>query len=160
MQTPRLMAVLAHPDDECLGMGGTLAKYASEGADVFLLTATRGDSGRYRGYRPSDPQHPGSTALANIREAELRAAASALGVREVSLLDYHDQHLDLANQREVITAIVEHLRRVQPDVVVTFGPEGAYGHPDHIAISQFTTAAIIAAADPAFVVDNVGARMP
>src|SRR5215831_12072264 len=160
MQTPRLMAVLAHPDDECLGMGGTLAKYASEGADVFLLTATRGDGGRYRGYRPSDPQHPGSTALANIREAELRAAASALGVSEVSLLDYHDQHLDLANQREVITAIVGHLRRVQPDVVITFGPDGAYGHPDHIAISQFTTAAIFAAAFPAFLHTGIDAARP
>jgi LmbE family N-acetylglucosaminyl deacetylase len=144
------MAVLAHPDDESLGVGGTLAKYASEGADVFLLTATRGDSGRYRGHRLGDPEHPGSLALADIREAELRAAASALGIREVSLLDYHDQQLDRANPREVITSIVQHLRRVQPDVVVTFGPDGAYGHPDHIAISQFTTAAIIAAASPAF----------
>ena len=79
MLTPRLMAVLAHPDDESLGVGGTLAKYASEGVDVFLLTATRGDSGRYRGHRPDDHQHPGPLALAKIREAELRAAASALG---------------------------------------------------------------------------------
>ena len=96
---PRLMAVLAHPDDESLGVGGTLAKYASEGVDVFLLTATRGDGGRYRGHRPDDPQHPGPLALAKIREAELRAAASVLGVREVSLLDYHDQHLDRADPR-------------------------------------------------------------
>jgi len=152
--------VVAHPDDECLGMGGTLAKYASEGVDVFLLTATRGDSGRYRGYRPGDPQHPGASALANIREAELRAAASALGIREVSLLDYHDQHLDVANPREVVTAIAEHLRRVQPDVVITFGPDGAYGHPDHIAICQFTTAAIIAAAFPAFPVTGTDAARP
>src|SRR5262249_62066351 len=129
MQTPRLMAVLAHPDDESLGVGGTLAKYASEGADVFLLTATRGDSGRYRGHRPGDPKHPGSSALANIREAELRAAASALGVREVSLLDYHDQHLDLANPSEVITAIVEHLRRGQPHLVLPFLPHGRYRRP-------------------------------
>ena len=63
------MAVLAHPDDESLGVGGTLAKYASEGVDVFLLTATRGDSGRFRGYPLNDPQHPGPLALANIREA-------------------------------------------------------------------------------------------
>src|SRR5712672_1807085 len=150
MHTPRLMTVLAHPDDECLGVGGTLAKYASEGVDVFLLTATRGDRGRYRGYPPGDPQHPGSSSLANIREAELRAAASELGIREVSLLDYQDQQLDRANPREVITAIVQHLRRVQPDVVITFGLDGAYGHPDHIAISQFTTAATTAAAFPAF----------
>jgi len=150
MQAPRLMAVLGHPDDECLGVGGTLAKYASEGVDVFLLTATRGDKGRYRGHRPDDQRHPGPSALARIREAELRAAASALGVREVSVLDYRDQDLDRANAREAVAVIAGHLRRVRPDVVVTFGPDGAYGHPDHIAVSQFTTAAVVAAADPAF----------
>jgi LmbE family N-acetylglucosaminyl deacetylase len=154
------MAVLAHPDDESLGVGGTLAKYASEGVEVYLLTATRGDSGRYRGYRLDDHQHPGPLALANIREGELRAAASVLGVREVSILNYHDQHLDHANPREAIAAIVRQMRRVQPDVVVTFGPDGAYGHPDHIAISQFTTAAIIAAADPAFSCEGIEASQP
>jgi LmbE family N-acetylglucosaminyl deacetylase len=154
------MAVLAHPDDESLGVGGTLAKYASEGVDVFLLTATRGDSGRFRGFRLDDHQHPGPVALANIREGELRAAASALGVREVSILNYQDQHLDRANPREAVAAIVGHMRRVQPDVVVTFGPDGAYGHPDHIAISQFTTAAIVAAADPAFSCDEIEAVQP
>ena len=150
MPVPRLMAVLAHPDDESLGVGGTLAKYASEGVDVFLLTATRGDAGRYCGHRPGHPQHPGASALVKIREAELRAAASTLGIHEVSLLDYHDQQLDRANPREAIASIVQHLRRIQPDVVITFGPDGAYGHPDHIAISQFTTAAIVAAASPGF----------
>jgi len=150
------MAVLAHPDDESLGVGGTLAKYASEGVEVVLLTATRGDGGRYRGHPPGDPHHPGAVALAAIREAELRAAASALGVHEVSLLDYHDQQLDRANPREAIAGVARHLRRVRPDVVVTFGPDGAYGHPDHVAISQFTTAAIVAAADPVFAVDDAG----
>ena len=143
------MAVLAHPDDESLGVGGTLAKYASEGIDVFLLTATRGDSGRFRGHRSDDHRHPGSVALAKIREAELRAAASVLGVRDVSFLDYHDQQVDRANPREACEHIASHLRRVRPDVVVTFGPDGAYGHPDHIAISQFTTAAIVTAASSA-----------
>jgi len=160
MQTPTLMAVLAHPDDESLGVGGTLARYASEGVGVFLLTATRGDSGRYHGHRPDDPRHPGAMALANIREAELRAAASVLGVKDVSLLDYHDQHLDRADPREAVAAIVGHLRRVRPDVVLTFGPDGAYGHPDHIAVSQFTTAAIVAAADPAFAFDGREAAEP
>jgi LmbE family N-acetylglucosaminyl deacetylase len=149
------MAVLAHPDDESLGFGGTLAKYASEGVDVFLLTATRGDGGQYRGHRAGDPQHPGPQVLATIRETELRAAASALGVREVSLLDYHDLHLDQANPCHVVADIAGHLRRVRPDVVVTFGPDGAYGHPDHIAICQFTTAAVVAAADPTFACDGV-----
>jgi len=151
------MAVLAHPDDESLGVGGALAKYASEGVDVFLLTATRGDSGRYRGLRADDHQHPGASALATIREAELRAAASVLGVRDVSILDYHDQRLDRADPRQAVADIAGHLRRVRPNVVVTFGPDGAYGHPDHIAISQFTTAAIVAAADAAFVCNGVGA---
>jgi LmbE family N-acetylglucosaminyl deacetylase len=145
------MAVLAHPDDEALGLGGTLAKYASEGVEVYLVTATRGESGRYRGHGADASEHPGPVALAKIREAELRAAASALGVHDVSLLDYHDQQVDRANPRQAVAEIVGHLRRVRPEVVVTFGPEGGYGHPDHIAISQFTTAAIVAAADSAFV---------
>jgi LmbE family N-acetylglucosaminyl deacetylase len=150
MPASRLMAVLAHPDDESLGFGGTLAKYASEGVEVSLLTATRGDGGRYRGHRSGDPQHPGSAALAIIREKELRAAAAVLGIREVSVLDYHDQKLDVANPREAIAGIAGHLRRVRPDVVVTFGPDGAYGHPDHVAVSQLVTAAIVEAAKPAF----------
>jgi LmbE family N-acetylglucosaminyl deacetylase len=160
MQNPRLMAVLAHPDDESLGVGGTLAKYASEGVEVFLVTATRGDRGRYRGFPPGDPQHPGHSALAEIREEELRAAASALGVREVFVLDYQDQHLDSANPREVVAAIVQHIRRIKPDVIVTFAPDGAYGHPDHVAISQFTTSAIVAAADSAFSFNGSQAMQP
>jgi LmbE family N-acetylglucosaminyl deacetylase len=158
----RLLAVLAHPDDESLGMGGTLAKYAAEGVDVFLVTATRGDGGRFHGHRGDDGRHPGPLALGNIRETELRAAATVLGVSEVSLLDYHDQQLDRADSREAVGRIATHLRRIRPDVVVTFGPDGAYGHPDHIAISQFTTAAIVAAADAAFVAesDGTGAACP
>jgi LmbE family N-acetylglucosaminyl deacetylase len=154
-----LMAVLAHPDDESLGVGGTLAKYAAEGVDVALVTATRGDGGRFRGHPRGDERHPGPKALADIREAELRAAAATLGVREVSLLDYHDQHLDRADPREAVWRIATHLRRFRPDVVVTFGPDGAYGHPDHVAISQFTTAAIVAAADTAFGGESDGAAV-
>jgi LmbE family N-acetylglucosaminyl deacetylase len=160
MRTARLMAVLAHPDDESLGVGGTLAKYAAEGVDVFLLTATRGEGGRFRGHRPDEREHPGASALATIRETELRAAASVLGLREVALLDYKDTHLDRANPQEAVAAIVRHLRRVRPDVVVTFGPDGAYGHPDHIAICQLTTAAIVAAANPAFPPDVAEAGGP
>ena len=150
----RLMAVLAHPDDESLGFGGTLARYASEGADVFLVTATRGDAGRFRGYRVGEREHPGPEALARIREAELRSAAEALGVRDVALLGYPDGRLDVADPREATLRIVGQLRRHRPEVVVTFGPDGAYGHPDHIAIAQLTTAAIMAAADSQFVSDG------
>ena len=159
-QPRRLMAVLAHPDDESLGFGGTLAKYASDGVEVFLLTATRGDAGRYRGLPHSDPQHPGRSALGQIREAELRAAASALGIREVSLLDHQDGQLDAANPREIIGQIALALKRVRPDVVVTFGPDGAYGHPDHVAISQFTTAAIVVAAEAGFTSNDRAAQAP
>jgi LmbE family N-acetylglucosaminyl deacetylase len=154
------MAILAHPDDESLGCGGTLAKYASEGVETFVLTATRGDSGRYRGYPPGDPRHPGRSKLASIRETELQAAARVLGIHEVSWLDYRDQELDRADPREIITGIAGHLRRVRPDVVLTFAPDGAYGHPDHIAISQFTAAAIVAAADPAARCDGAGNPPP
>jgi LmbE family N-acetylglucosaminyl deacetylase len=124
--------------------------------EVFLLTATRGESGRYRGAPPGDAEHPGTTALASIREAELHQAAAVLGLHDVSLLDYPDRGLDRVDPREAIPRIAQHLRRVRPDVVVTFGPDGAYGHPDHIAISQLTTAAIVAAADPA----SAGAAAP
>jgi LmbE family N-acetylglucosaminyl deacetylase len=143
----KLMGVFAHPDDESLGAGGTLAKYASEGVDVAIVTATRGDAGRFHGRRLGDPQHPGPAELARIREDELREAASALGVRDVSCLDYRDQALDRADPRQAVADIAWHVRRQRPDVVITFGPDGAYGHPDHIAISQFTTAALVAAAD-------------
>jgi LmbE family N-acetylglucosaminyl deacetylase len=143
--TLRLMAVLAHPDDESLGFGGTLARYAAEGVEVSLVTATRGEAGRYRGIPPGEG-HPGAAELGRIREAELRAAAAVLGVRDLALLDYRDQELDRADPREAIGRIVTHLRRVKPHVVLTFGPDGAYGHPDHVAICQFTTAAIVEAA--------------
>ncbi len=154
-----MLAVLAHPDDESLGAGGTLAKYSAEGVEVSLLTATLGQSGRYRGHPRDDPEHPGALELGRIREIVLRAAASVLGVRNVRLLGYHDQDLDQANPREVTARIAGHLRRIRPDVVVTFGPDGAYGHPDHVAISQFTTAATVAAADSAFVCDGVEADL-
>ena len=138
----RLMAVLAHPDDESLGFGGTLARYAAEGVETTLVTATRGERGRHG----VGELHPGLDALGAIRETELRAAARELGLREVHLLGYRDQELDRADPREATGRIAAHLRRARPHVVITFGPEGAYGHPDHIAICQFTTAAVLAAA--------------
>jgi len=146
----RLMAVTAHPDDETLGFGGALARYADEGVETHLVTATRGQAGRYFGHAQGTPEHPGQAALAAIREKELRSAASALGIRHVHLLDYRDQELDRAPVQEAVAAIAAHIRRVRPQVVLTFAPDGAYGHPDHIAISQLATAAIVAAADSGF----------
>ncbi|HXK62156.1 MAG TPA: PIG-L family deacetylase [Acidobacteriota bacterium] len=139
----RLMAVLAHPDDESLGVGGTLAKYAAEGVETYLLCATRGERGRFG----NAEVRPAPEVVGRVREAELRAAARELNLKEVHFLDYIDKDLDKADPGEAIGRIVAHLRRVKPQVVVTFAPDGGYGHPDHIAISQFTAAAIVAAAD-------------
>lgn len=140
----KLMCVLAHPDDETLGAGGTLARYAAEGVETYLVTATRGE----RGWFGPAEEYPGLEALGKLRETELRQAAEILGLREVVFLDYIDGDLDQADPQEATAQIAMHLRRVKPDVVVTFDPFGVYGHPDHVAICQFTAAAVSQAADP------------
>jgi LmbE family N-acetylglucosaminyl deacetylase len=147
----RLMCVLAHPDDESLGTGGTLATYAAQGVETFVVTATRGERGRFGdgGERPA-PEVVGAT-----REAELRAAATELGVREVVMLGFPDGALDSVDTSVAQLAIAVQLRRIRPHVVITFGAEGAYGHPDHVAISQLTTAAIVRASDAEFSVSKL-----
>lgn len=139
------MGVFAHPDDETLGVGGVFARYAAEGIRTSLVTATRGDRGRFRGVRHGEGEHPGPERLAALREQELRAAARVLGIGDLTLLDYGDGRLDEADPVEAVGRIATEIRRVRPDVVLTFGPEGAYGHPDHIAICQLATAAVVAA---------------
>lgn len=142
----RLLAVFAHPDDESLGVGGTLARYAAEGVQTHLITATRGERGRYffNEDRPPDEE------VGREREQELRAAARELGVHDVQILGYGDGALDRAPLDEVLQRLVTRVRTVRPQVVITFGFDGAYGHPDHIAISQLTTAAIVASADGSY----------
>ena len=139
------MAVLAHPDDESLGFGGTLARYASEGVDVSLLTATRGDAGRYRGHPPDARGHPGArcpggdprarAACGSRRAGRPRLCCSTIrtssSIRRTAEVD----------RRHRATNPARPARR-RADVRA----DGAYGHPDHIAVSQFTTAAIVAAA--------------
>jgi LmbE family N-acetylglucosaminyl deacetylase len=153
-QALKLMAVLAHPDDESLGFGGTLAKYAAEAVETYLVTATRGERGRFG----SNGERRDPAEVGRVREAELRAAAAILGIREVSILGHADGAVDQLDAAIAIRGIVGHIRRVRPQVVITFGPEGAYGHPDHIAISQFTTAAIVCAGDPGYLVDSLPAH--
>ena len=141
----RLACVTAHPDDESLGFGGTLARYATEGIEVSLVTATRGEGGRYGdGSQP----HPGPEELGRIREAELRAAAEALGVRHVRFLGYRDGALDAADPVDAARRIAVCLRELRPHVLLTFDPFGVYGHPDHIAISQLAIAGAMRAAAP------------
>jgi LmbE family N-acetylglucosaminyl deacetylase len=142
----KLMCILAHPDDESLGTGGALAKYAAEGVETYLICATRGEYG----WTGHEEAYPGPQALGRIREAELQAAAKILGLKEVIFLDYLDGQVDGVEPAGAIEQLVTHLRRIRPQVVLTFDPYGAYGHPDHIAICQFATAAVMAAAGPGY----------
>jgi LmbE family N-acetylglucosaminyl deacetylase len=144
--TLKLMCILAHPDDESFGMGGTLAKYAKEGVETYLVTATRGERGRFG----EAVVRPALDVVGKVREAELRAAGTELGIREIHFLDYIDKDLDRADPREAQRKIVQLIRSIKPHVALTFAPDGAYGHPDHIAISQLATAAVVAAADPSY----------
>lgn len=143
---PRLMCVLAHPDDESLCVGGTLARYAAQGVEISLVVATRGE----RGWRGAQQDNPGLLRLGEIREAEVRAAARVLGVTGLHFLDYLDGDVSTAPFDDLVTKIAAQVRHFRPDVVITFDPHGMYGHPDHLAISQATTNALWRAADPAF----------
>lgn len=140
----RLLCVLAHPDDEALGAGGILARYAAEGIETHLITATLGERGRI------GKERPGAEVAAPIRRRELERAAAILGVSHFELLGYRDGELDRVDPAEVTARLAAQVRQIRPDVVVTFGADGAYGHVDHVAISQWTGAALMAAADPSF----------
>lgn len=145
-ETLRLLAVFAHPDDESMGMGGTLAKYSAEGVETHLVCASRGE----KGWFGPDEQDPGPEQLGQIRTRELENAVRQLGMKSLHFLGYLDGEVDKANPAAVICRIVTRIRLIQPQVVVTFPPDGNYGHPDHIAIGQFTNAAIVCAADSTY----------
>ena len=138
--------IFAHPDDESMGMGGTLAKYAAEGVETYYVCGTRGE----RGWFGLEEHYPGPHALGEIRARELENAVRELGVQGLSFLDYIDGALDQADPGEAIGKIAAHIRRVRPQVVVTFPPDGNYGHPDHIAVGQLTCAAVVCAADSTY----------
>ncbi|HMD81376.1 MAG TPA: PIG-L deacetylase family protein [Anaerolineales bacterium] len=142
----KLLAIFPHPDDETLGLGSTLARYSSEGVETYLVCATRGE----RGWFDSEGPNSGLEGVAQIREAELSCAAEHLGLRQVSYLDTIDGDVDQANPDEMIRKLVRHIRHIQPHVVVTFSPDGNYGHPDHIALSQLTMGALVCAADETY----------
>lgn len=143
MEPLKLLVIFAHPDDESMGMGATLAKYAAEGVETHLICASRGE----RGWGGAEEQNPGLEQLGKIRTMELERAVALLGMKSLSFLGYIDGEVDRAHHAEAIGRIVTHIRRIRPQVVVTFPHDGIYGHPDHIAIGQFATAAIVCAAD-------------
>jgi N-acetylglucosamine malate deacetylase 2 len=138
-----LLLVFAHPDDETFLTGGTACKYSSEGTEVVLVTATRGESGK-----PGDPPLCAPADLARVREAELRRAAATLGIGKIHMLGYHDRELAAAAPDQVREQLVTLVRFYRPEVVVSFDPNGGNLHPDHVAISRFASDAVAAAADP------------
>jgi LmbE family N-acetylglucosaminyl deacetylase len=138
-----LLFSFAHPDDESFSGSGTAMKYKDEGARIVLVTATRGERGS-----PGTPPLCAPEDLGACREAERRDAARIIGFDELHFLDYRDQELANAPADDVRRALVGHIRRLRPDIVFTFDPEGVNRHPDHVAISRFTTDALAAAADP------------
>lgn len=158
-----LLAVFAHPDDESLACGGLLAWCAELGARVSILCATRGEMGWRAGREPG-----------RVRTNELEAAARVLGVSDVVVLDYEDGMLPWTDTARLEADIRDAAIRLCPDVVITFGDDGLYWHPDHIAIHERTTAAVAALGDAApalyyvtlapgrmrAVIDTVAARIP
>lgn len=142
--TKRMLFLLAHPDDETFGPGGTIARYASEGADVFLATATRGEAGMV-----GDPPVADRDRLGEVRAAELVKAAGILGARGVAFLGFADGRLAATPRERIVEKAVEVVRRVRPHVLVGFGPEGVSRHPDHVVMSAVASEAFDAAADPA-----------
>ena len=152
-----ILAVLAHPDDESFGMGGTLAKYAASGVDVHLICATRGEAGEV------DPEYlEGYSSISDLRVDELNCAVTELGIEPVRMLDYrdsgmigsadnkHPQALINAPLDQVAGEIADVIREVKPQVVLTFDPIGGYRHPDHIFIHEAATKAFDMAGDPAY----------
>jgi LmbE family N-acetylglucosaminyl deacetylase len=162
----RLLAVVAHPDDETFGVGGTLALYVRRGVEVRVICATRGEVGS------PPPDWTGYSSVGAWREAELRCAAQVLGLAEVHFLGYrdsgmpgspdngHPQALAAAPVSAVAGGIAGYIRQYRPQVVITFDPFGGYGHPDHIAVHRATVEAFRLAGDPAFAVNGPPAFAP
>jgi len=151
-----LLAFHAHPDDESLSMGGTLARYAAAGERVVVATATRGEAGEIHNH---DAPESLRESLGEVREAELRAACAILGVSAVELLGYRDSGMEgtpdnghpdafcRAGFLEAVGRLVRLIRRHRPEVVTAYDPFGGYGHPDHIQVHRVGTAAYFGAAD-------------
>jgi LmbE family N-acetylglucosaminyl deacetylase len=135
----KVLAIAAHPDDE-LFTAGMLAKYASEGHDVYILWTTRGEGGS-----PGKPPVCQQSDLGIFREQEARASGASLGAREVFFLPYIDPLWDAVNKRgfhidapleEFSAALWGVITRLRPQVILTHGSNGEYGHPQHIYTHQ------------------------
>lgn len=130
-----VLGVWAHPDDEAYLSAGLMARTIRSGGRVVCRHATRGEQGT------ADPQAWPPDRLAAHRTSELAASLAALGVAEHAFLGYRDGECAEVPLAEVVPPLVELMRQVRPDYVVTFGPDGITGHPDHVAVSRWVTAA-------------------
>lgn len=139
----RILAIYAHPDDECYCSGGTLAKYHALGAETMVISATRGQAGQI-----NDTYRTTRRTLGEQRKNELMQSCKQLGVDHVECWDYLDGGLEQADQQQLIGDIVYSIRKFRPHIVITFGLDGAYGHPDHVAIGRATTMAFQIAGNP------------
>jgi LmbE family N-acetylglucosaminyl deacetylase len=139
---PGLLVVMAHPDDESMGCGGLILRHTRAGIPVHLICATRGEagwSGKPIGAKRED--------LAQIRTQELDEAAAALAISGVELWDYPDGGVEKADPQEITQRIWEQITRLHPKAVVGWGPDGGYGHPDHIAVGASTDVAVTSMAE-------------
>ena len=132
-----ILAIFAHPDDESLACGGTLARLADAGARIVLLCASRGEQGSV-----SDPALVPDGDLGRVRALELSEAAQVLGASDVLIFDHPDGDLRWADVPELHAEIVSAIRTFQPDGVITFAEDGLYWHLDHIAVHERTYTAI------------------
>jgi len=161
METPRLLFVHAHPDDETLTTGATIAHYAARGADVRVLTCTLGEEGEVIGSQWAQLAVDGADQLGGYRIGELTSALRELGVDRPRYLGgaghwrdsgmegspaRHRQRFADADMDEAVSELVAVLRDIRPHVVVTYDPNGGYGHPDHVQAHRVTTAAVAASA--------------
>ncbi len=135
-QPLRLLGIFAHPDDETVCAGGTFAKYASGGADVRVVSLTKGGAGQIR-----DASAATRATLRAVREKELAAAGNELGLTETRCLDYPDGGLSGIDSEDLVRVASQLIGDIDPDVVITFGPDGFSGHPDHMAVGAAVTAA-------------------
>lgn len=133
---PRILGIFAHPDDETLCAGGTLAKYASAGAEVRVVSFTKGEAGQIR-----DASAATRATLKAVREKEFHAAGEALGLTETRCLNYPDGGLSAIDRRILLRLAADLITEFEPDLVITFGPDGFSGHPDHTAVGAAVTAA-------------------
>ncbi len=137
-----ILAVYAHPDDELFSVAGTFRKYCDVGVKTALICATRGEKGKI-----SNSALATSETLGEVREQELQEACRIIGIQDLTFLDYRDGELAYADEVEAVGRIVFHIRRLQPEIIVTFDANGDYGHPDHIAIHRLTVSAFQQAGD-------------